>query len=280
MSERRLRTLLAMCTIRLDTDLGPRGTAFFVAPHYAVTAAHVVDGLPGLPVWLRGRGDSWQGHVEDARPAASAAAAAASELYPAPDVALIHVNDGPAHATALLAGEFSYDGELVMTRGHTKTFDGDTVTAETASFRLDGDLETPDPGCTLLKLGLGQAPQGMSGAPVLNPRTGEVIGLLRTSRGISTNLGAWVVPAELIRRLWPDQLGDANGHLGQDHQLWQQAAAESGQYQDRADTQPDPGRVVIEGDVGVNMSGGNAGIVNVTMGKPARHRRYDGPGTR
>ena len=47
----------------------------------------------------------------------------------------------------------------------------------------------------------------MSGAPVLELRTGEVIGMLRTSRKLDSNLGGWVVPADLIRLLWPEEVG-------------------------------------------------------------------------
>jgi len=39
--------LLVACSARLDTDAGPQGTAFFVAPGFAVTAAHVVGGVNG-----------------------------------------------------------------------------------------------------------------------------------------------------------------------------------------------------------------------------------------
>ena len=65
------------------------------------------------------------------------------------------------------ARQFPDLGVRVMARGHTRTFDQLSVTPETETFRLTGTLETPDPGCTLLKLGLGEVTQGMSGAPVL-----------------------------------------------------------------------------------------------------------------
>ena len=103
-----LKTLLARCTARLDTAAGPAGTAFFVAPGYAVTAAHVVDGIAGLDVWLHSPPGRWQGQVEDARPAA--AAAVPGRPYPPPDAALIRIVDGPQHLCALLGGQLPGDG--------------------------------------------------------------------------------------------------------------------------------------------------------------------------
>jgi hypothetical protein len=271
------RALLAACTVRLDTDRGPQGTAFFVAPRYAVTAAHVVDGEKDLRVSLAGGPGSWQGHVEDARPPAFAAAA--GQPYPAPDVALIRIDHGPEHLCALLGDQLSGDGARVVARGHTRTFDGMNVTAETESFRLTGELETPVPGCTLLKLGLGQAAPGMSGAPVLDQGTGEVIGMLRTSRGISTNLGAWVVPASLIRQLWPQQAGLGNDRFHKEHELWRRAAS---RLRQRASPAAEgPPAAVIHGDVGAVIYGGNIGVVNVNAGKPASsHPGHGEPGAR
>jgi len=262
-----LRTLLARCTARLDTAGGPAGTAFFVAPGYAVTAAHVVGGAAGIDVWLHSPPGNWQGQVQDVRPAA--AAVVAGRPYPPPDAALIRIAGGPQHLCALLGGQLPGDGTPVSVRGHTRTFDTVTVTAETESFQLSGELETPDLGCTLLKLGHGQAAKGMSGAPVLNPRTGEVIGMLRSSRDTGTDLGAWVVPAAVLCRLWPQQVRLRDGRLDRHYALWRRAA------QDAAAAVPGPGAggmVIgsIEGDVGFIMSGGHADVVNVTGAPPAR----------
>jgi hypothetical protein len=262
------RALLAACTVRLDTGQGPQGTAFFVAPHYAVTAAHVVGGERDLRVSLAGEQGSWRGHVEDTRP--PAAAAAAGRPYPAPDVALIRIDDGPGHLCALLGHQLTGDDARVIARGHTRTLNGINVTAETESFDLTGELETPVPGCTLLKLGHGQAPPGMSGAPVLDKGTGEVIGMLRTSRDITTDLGAWVVPAPLIRELWPQQASLGNDLFHRDHPLWRQAASQLKHRATTADPPPAaqaPGGVIY-GDVGAAIYGGNVGVVNIHAGKP------------
>ena len=214
--------LLVACSARLDTDAGPQGTAFFVAPGFAVTAAHVIGGVNGLGVQLSEGPRSWRGHVVDVRPSLAREIAATSP-YPAPDIALIEVDEGPRHACALLAEHPPAENARVMARGYTRTLDQLAVTAETETFRLTGMLETTDPDCKLLKLGLGEVTRGMSGAPVLDLRTGEVIGMLRTSRKLGSNLGGWVVPADLIRLLWPEEVGLANDRFHEQDPRWRES---------------------------------------------------------
>src|ERR1017187_5936267 len=98
-SEDIARDLLSACSTRLDTDEGPQGTAFFIAPGCAVTAAHVVGGAKGLRVRLHERSASWHGYVADVRPPLASEVPSASP-YPATDVALIEIDDGPDHACA------------------------------------------------------------------------------------------------------------------------------------------------------------------------------------
>ena len=148
--------MLAGCSARLDTDAGPQGTAFFVAPGFAVTAAHVVGGADGLRVRLSEGERSWRGHVADVRPPRAGDIASTSP-YPAPDIALIEVDEGPQHACAVLGKHHAREDARVMARGYTRTLDQLSVTAETETFRLTGMLETTDPDCKLLKLGLGKS---------------------------------------------------------------------------------------------------------------------------
>ena len=217
--------LLVACSARLDTDAGPQGTAFFVAPGFAVTAAHVIGGVNGRGVRLSEGTRNWRGHVVDVRPPLAREIAATSP-YPAPDVALIEVDEGLRPACALLAKHPPEENARVMARGYTCTLDPLAATAETETFRLTGMLETTDPDCKLLKLGLGEATRGMSGAPVLDLRTGEVIGMLRTSRKLGSNLGGWVVPADLIRLLWPKEVGLANDSFHEQYPLWRETASQ------------------------------------------------------
>jgi len=203
--------LLALCTMRLDVNGTATGTALVVAPRYAVATAHQVNGRRRTEVALCSRtGDTMLGHIEDVRPPARSVPAVRSSTYPPPDLALIRLQ-AEAPICALLAGQRPALNSEVVAYGYTCTFDACSVTAESEAFVLSGELETTLPGFTLIKLGHGQAIQGMSGAPVLGVSSGKVIGLLRTSRdGGSGNLGAWVIPADLIRQQWPEQV--AAGH--------------------------------------------------------------------
>lgn len=272
-------SLLSACSVRLDTDAGPRGTAFFVAPGYAVTAAHVVGGVAGLLVRLTGGPGVWRGHVADARPPLAGEVRSGSP-YPAPDIALISIDDGPGHACALLGRKLPRLGTRVLAHGYTPTFDGLSVTAETETFRLAGTLETPDPSCRLLKLGQGEVTSGMSGAPVLELRTGEVIGMLRTSRQLGSDLGGWVVPADLIRVLWPEEADLGNDRFHQEDSRWSREASQLSKALPPREGLPAEGGLAIGkivADVAPVITGGTIGGLTINYG-PGSQRR--GPGTR
>lgn len=217
--------LLASCTLRVDVDDVPRGTAFFIAPEYALSAAHVVNGAQDASVRLTGYEGSWAGHVADVRPPSGIVHAARADLYPPPDLALIRVGPVPGHGCVLLGHARPQIGARIMARGYSRPLGGTQApTAETESFTVTGQLDTPGSAGSMLKLGLGQAVPGMSGAPALDLASGEVAGLLRTSRDVGSNLGAWVVGAEVIRLLWPAETAAGDDFHGADDS-WRRAQA-------------------------------------------------------
>jgi hypothetical protein len=269
--------LLASCSALLCAGAGSKGTAFFVAPGYAITAAHVVGGTDGLTVELSEGSRTWYGRVTAVRPPSTGVAEGTS-TYPAPDLALIAVEDGPAHMCALLGRQLPAMGSWVMVRGYTRTFDPEVVTAETETFRLTGRLETPDPGCTLLKLGLGEVTKGMSGGPVLDLGTGQVIGMLRTSRQLGSNLGGWVVPADLIRLLWPDEASRGNDLFHERDPRWGQ---EVRQFRTQAPhgtppVQSGPSIGEINADVATVITGGEIGTIHIENNSTSGQRREPG----
>jgi S1-C subfamily serine protease len=272
-------SLLASCSALLSTDAGPQGTAFFVASGYAVTAAHVVAGVVGQAVKLSEASHIWCGHVADARPPSEDVIAGMSP-YPAPDIALITIDEGPAHACALLGQRLPAMRSWVMTYGYTQSFDHVAVTAETETFKLTGRLATPDPGCTLLKLGQGEVTKGMSGAPVLDMATHEVIGMLRTSRLPGSNLGGWVVPADVIRTLWPEEASRENDEFHRQDPSWRRVARQL-LTPSPTDSAPAQGALSIGSivaDVAPVITGGTIGSIHIENHQAQNRRR--GSGTR
>jgi hypothetical protein len=268
--------LLAACSARLDTDACPQGTAFFVAPGYAITAAHVIGDADGLQVQLVEGLHSWHGHVADVRPL-HANKIATTSPYTAPDVALIEVDDGPEHACALLSMQLPGAGARVMARGYTRTFDQLAVTPGTETFRLTGTLETPDRDCKLLKLSLGEVTKSMSGAPVLDLSTGDVIGMLRTSRKLGSSLGGWVVPADSIRLLWPDEVGLGNDRFHERDPRWHEGTRQLRGPSAAEEGPSAQGGFSIEGDVVSVITGGHVGSINIEYDRGSGRR--DGSGT-
>ena len=165
-----------------------------------------------------------------------------------------------------------------MARGYTETYNLDAVTEETETFKVAGSLATEDPDCTLVKLGQGEVTTGMSGAPVLDLTTGEVIGMLRTSRQLESNLGGWVVPANVIRTLWPERASQGD-RFHQEDPRWQRAV--------RQFITPSPGSGApaqdgglsigsVVGDVVPIITGGEIGVINIENHPPRDRRRGSG----
>ena len=250
--------LLADCTVRLDVGRAARGTAFFAAPQYAVTAAHNIAGVQGLHVELVSQAGRWNGQVDDVRPSPGRGPGPGGGFYPPPDLALIRLEGGRRHSCVPLSRSLPVVGRSVTVRGYSRTFDESAVTAETESFTVTGELDTTDPACTLLKLGVGQAVRGMSGAPVLDATEGAVVGMLRTSRDVHSHLGAWVVSAELIRRIWPE-LASANDEYHTKYDEWQKAHSASSNAERRGCPESSGsfliGHIASNGPVGIINSG-------------------------
>jgi len=168
-----------------------------------------------------------------------------------------------------------------MAYGYSRSFSRQAVTAETETFEVTGELETTDPSCVLLKIGRGQAVPGMSGAPVLDQDAGNIIGMLRTSRNPDTSLGGWVVPASVIRQLWPEQAAAGNDRFHDQDGRWRSAVLQHMQDRQRG-TPAAAGHVsigtVYGGPVTV-ITGGQFRDITIGRDGPASGRNgAGGPG--
>jgi hypothetical protein len=221
------RRLLASCSALLCDEAGPQGTAFFVAPGYAITAAHLVR-ADGLAVRLSEGTRTWYGRVTDIRPPCSSVTGG-TEPYPAPDIALITIDDGPTHGCALLGRHLPGIGTRVMARGYTRTFEF---------------------------------------------AAGRVIGMLRTSRQLGSNLGGWVVPAELIRQTWPEEAGRGSDLFHRKDESWRQHVRQLRARSQRQNAPAQGGLSIgtIIADVAPVITGGEIGTFHIE-----NHPEHDHP---
>ncbi len=176
----------------------PVGTGFMVGPRLLVTCAHVLTGHDG-PVTVV------FAHLDDAKRAVRVDPQWWRDPESA-DIAFLRLDKPPpAQAQPLLLG-----GSLGV-RGHRVKAFGFPVNAPNAGhygYGVAGDQIVGD-GSPLLQLtGCTEVTEGFSGGPVLDERTGLVIGMVssvarpdRLDRGQAT---AYATPTETLREVCPE----------------------------------------------------------------------------
>ncbi|MEQ8974202.1 MAG: HEAT repeat domain-containing protein [Coleofasciculus sp. C1-SOL-03] len=198
----RVENLLQQCTVKLSLP-GGWGTGFFVAPEWILTCAHVVKKSTGEPIRVR-----WQMQQNCSQ-------AVVEELRPNPyDLALLRVTL-PTDANppcVYLDGAIQSRDPLYLFGYPDREFDnGCPVT-----FNCEG-LTGDEP--RLIKFKLGQVRPGMSGAPLLNQRTGKVCGMVKFTRDRSFDLGGGAVPTTAILEQLP-QLREFQQQFHQRDHRW------------------------------------------------------------
>jgi hypothetical protein len=200
----RVEDLLEQCTVKLSLpgQMG-WGTGFFVAPEWILTCAHVVKGAKGKPVqvWWQKQENWSEAVVED--------------LFPDPyDLALLRVTL-PTDANPPCV----YLDEAIQSRDPLYLFgypDQDFDNGCPVTLNCEG-LTGDEP--ELIKLALGQVRPGMSGAPLLNQRTGKVCGIVKFTRDRSFDLGGGAVPTAAILEQFP-QLREFQQQFHQRDRRW------------------------------------------------------------
>ncbi|KOX14478.1 hypothetical protein ADK67_42630 [Saccharothrix sp. NRRL B-16348] len=166
------------------------GSGVFVAPGLVITCAHVVADQAGTPKAESVRGVS-QGRKLDLRVVPEWIRPWAEGR--GPDLALLRaVGDDLPDAWVELRDVVEI-GDDLWAYGYPQ---GSYRAGDSVAFRYEGPSRSA--GSVLHKLSQGQAQPGLSGAPVLNRRTGGVVGLVRATRDSRTDLGARLVTATLI----------------------------------------------------------------------------------
>lgn len=181
-----LEDLLQQCTVQLSVPKQVGwGTGFFVGPEWILTCAHVVQAAKERSVQVRWQGREWEAVVE--------------QLLPHPyDLALLRVtlptNVNPACVCL---------GEEIRSRDPLYLFgypDQDFPNGCPVTLSCEG-LTGDDPA--LIKFALGQVRPGMSGAPLLNQRTGKVCGIVKFTRDRSIDLGGGAISARAVLEQFP-----------------------------------------------------------------------------
>jgi len=156
-----LYDLLVRCTVRLTVpgDSG-QGTGFFVAPGLILTCAHVVEAAgPDKVVDVHWAGQSIPGQC-------------VKEYFQPKgfDVAMVRV-DLADHPCVLLDEAYTL-GDGMLAYGYPlRSLAGDQVSLESEDWERSPAASADPPH---LKLKQGQVLSGLSGAPLLNRRTGGV----------------------------------------------------------------------------------------------------------
>jgi hypothetical protein len=222
--QRRLRRYI----VRIDHPVDDRilGTGFFVAPGFLLTAAHVVHGLSRVVVRPA---DPAVGRTALAARVAAASTSspegAGRGLWPYPDVAVLCLEEEADHPCALLDQSLPAGDVVCQSWGFSQRERGAEPVGEPAAFDFTGV-----DGNGYLQLS-GLARPGLSGAPLLCPTRGAVVGVV---------IGAWStnppvswaapmvalfdgvdVPADLATAgreiAWLNRLAVADDRRGWDH---------------------------------------------------------------
>jgi len=205
-SREELLALFRRCTARVSdpADRDGHGTGFFVAPSLLLTCAHVVKSVRNrlASVTVEWNEHSYTASIEQCL----------DESYP--DLALLKIANIDNHPCAYLNDGVDLNNSL-YSYGYTDNYrDGDSST-----FVSEG---WTDQQRLLLKLKGGEVRHGLSGAPILNLRTGGVCGMVKLTRGVDTSMGGRAVPISTILHEFP-QLVSLQKNFHEGDKSWQRS---------------------------------------------------------
>ena len=206
---------LRQCTVLLQTHQDrPLGSAFFVAPGVLLTAAHVVSGHETVSVWHQSK------NLGIARVKATFPESADQDAtYTLPDIAHL-VFESRSHApnhNCVRLGEFRGLSSSLLAEGYTR---GTVSGYSPDSARLEFESHRPEGGFQTIKLKDSKIDPGLSGGPLLDLHTGNVIGIIKAQRVGSGPIGGVAVAFDTIVECLPDVLS-ANIKFHQSDQRWE-----------------------------------------------------------
>ncbi len=213
-----LRELVKNCTVRLLVQGIGKGTGFCVAPGLVLTCAHVI--AEALEQRLPVKVHTWDGQqvgqtfvdAKDVLLEEIPVPDGAKRVHKYPDLALLRIErrDLPCVYLAEIVG----GQDLLFSYGYVQDYPG----GEEAQFTYEGEgwIDNQRP---LLKFSQGQVTHGLSGAPLLNLRTGGVCGIVQRTRGAQSDLGGRAIPMQTVLACFPE-LSALQQQFHQSDQRW------------------------------------------------------------
>ncbi len=185
-----LEDLLQACTVRITLPgQSGWGTGFFVATGLILTCAHVVRKAADGQVTVSYPG--WQQPL-------SAIVKAQADDGKMLDLALVELSEPlPDHPCVLLCQESVEIGQALYSYGYLESYTH-AAPVRPVNEGLTGD--TP----SLLKLQGAQIEKGISGAALLNLKTGKVCGMVKETRAAGFDLGGGAIPTRVILAQFPE----------------------------------------------------------------------------
>ncbi|MBF2035999.1 MAG: trypsin-like peptidase domain-containing protein [Leptolyngbyaceae cyanobacterium T60_A2020_046] len=183
----RLEDLLAQCTVELMIADGTCGTGFLVAPGWVLTCEHGVRSAGEGPIQIR-----WQTELHFAT-------ATVARTVPSQDLALLTFAPPREDLPCVWLDDDVQRQDDLYLFGYP---DRDYPDGRPASFICEGNFT--ENGLSLMLLKQGQMQPGMSGAALLNGRTGKVCGMAKLTRDQSTDLGSGGIHGAVIAQHLPE----------------------------------------------------------------------------
>ena len=187
-----LLKLLQDSIVRIKINDSDFGSGFYITPSLILTCSHVVEDFSKkdrtIPIIWKGTSVSGKVLVNFPKP------------YP--DISLIETDPGDSPCVWL--DHLVELNDQFYTFGGTSSYIGDSVTLTFEGFSFLDHETVLCPKPYLLKLRQGQVEPGLSGAPILNVRTGGVCGIIKTTRNSESDLGGRGIPTEVVYSLIPN----------------------------------------------------------------------------
>ncbi|MEQ9370364.1 MAG: HEAT repeat domain-containing protein [Coleofasciculus chthonoplastes F3-SA18-01] len=186
-----VENLLQQCTVKLSlpSRIG-WGTGFFVAPEWILTCAHVVKKAEGEPirVWWQ-KQENWSSAVVE-------------RSLPTYDLALLRFEPSSlSNPPCVHLNEDFSAGDALYAYGYSDEF------PEGASLLGECEGDATENNSRLILFKATRVRSGMSGAPLLNQRTGKVCGMVKFTRDRTLDLGGGAVPTTAILEQLPQLRG-------------------------------------------------------------------------